>query len=502
MWKPIYDPGPWKAYLNKKENKGLPIMEVRKKYLKEQLEFEDFRGVVSSTLNPSLASSAPASAGRAPSASPSPPPPVPSIFPPKIYVQTEFTLTQGSSNISSTSVQEYIKYSDVGDKAWNNKPVYFIAQNVVDSENYDYNPNGVYGSYIRYNFSSNRWEVTGCGLEGSSCTVNILQFGVPIPSAGALPEWGNLIGEWDVLDDTPSGVGGCFTSTYVGPQPGPKQVTSYVVSINTYTEDPGTATFGTTYSYQENGKYILPESVYNGNENLACGEEPQPCNSLYSEVILVVRNAEPGSLPSDLVLDRSVGDDLINGRKYWEKVLSGRSPTPTRTFTVRWNGNNWELVYREDSDPEIVMSTNTNHTGEVPYDCSNIAGDAPLEWVGLYPPYGNTSFTTAQSGIVGATMDFRLASSIFKYTATSGGEEGTLVNGKPIYTVSTLSSDYVVQWNGANWEITKSPTGGSNPVVITTNTDVTYEWDELPNNVVTWTMTPGESVITTGTIPR
>ena len=56
--------------------------------------------------------------------------------------------------------------------------------------------------------------------------------------------------------------------------------------------------------------------------------------------------------------------------------------------------------------------------------------------------------------------------------------------------------------NGANWEITKSTGGSKNlPVVITTNTDVTYEWDELPNNVVTWTMTPGENVITTGTIP-
>ena len=79
-----------------------------------------------------------------------------------------------------------------------------------------------------------------------------------------------------------------------------------------------------------------------------------------------------------------------------------------------------------------------------------------------------------------------------------------LLSDQVTYTITVTNdgtSDYVVQWNGAHWEITKS-TGGSNPVVITTNTDVTYEWDELPNNVVTWTMIPGENVvITTGAIP-
>ena len=498
MWKPIYDPGPWKAYLSKKENKGLPIMEVRKKYLKEQLEFEDFRGVVSSTLSPSLASSVAAPAGKSPSPEPRP---VPSIFPPKIYVQTEFTLTQGSSNISRTSVGEYIKYSDVGDEAWNGKPVYFSSRNVVDSENYDYDPNGVFGNYIRYNFSSNRWEVTGCGGSTSFCVVNTLQFGVPIPSAEALPEWGNLIGEWDVLDDNPSGTGGCITSTYVGPPPGPKKATSYVVSINTYTEDPGTANPGTTsLSYQENGKYILPESVYNGNGDLACGEEPQPCNLLFSEVKLTILRSNLLGLTQ--ILPRADSGDLINGRTYWTKFLDGKRGSPPRRWTIRWNGNNWEIAYIEGSNPETVISTNTNHTGEVPYDCNNVTGDAPMQWEGLYPPTGDTNFTTEQDGIAGAAMDFRiqLGSVSQKLTATSEGEDGPLINNEPIYTVNDGTSDYVVRWNGAYWEITKS-TGGSNPVVITTDTDVTGPWYELPNNVVTWTMIPGENVITTGS-PR
>ena len=41
MWEPIYHPGPWPAFLKKKENIGIPLMEVRKKYLEEQLLFEN-----------------------------------------------------------------------------------------------------------------------------------------------------------------------------------------------------------------------------------------------------------------------------------------------------------------------------------------------------------------------------------------------------------------------------------------------------------------------------
>ena len=41
MWKPIYQPEPWSQYLKKKENVGVPLMEVRKKYMEEQLLFEN-----------------------------------------------------------------------------------------------------------------------------------------------------------------------------------------------------------------------------------------------------------------------------------------------------------------------------------------------------------------------------------------------------------------------------------------------------------------------------
>ncbi len=124
-----------------------------------------------------------------------------------------------------------------------------------------------------------------------------------------------------------------------------------------------------------------------------------------------------------------------------------------------------------------------------------------MSWTGNFP-YEN-GFTTEPEGTVGVEMEFRIQfDSLFqKFTATSEGEGGTLINNEPIYTVNDGTSDYVVQWNGAHWEITKS-TGGSNPVVITTDTDVTYEWDELPSNVVEWTMTPGEDTIKTGIEPR
>jgi hypothetical protein len=35
-------PGPWQYYVNRSDNKGLPLMEVKDKYLREQLLFEQY----------------------------------------------------------------------------------------------------------------------------------------------------------------------------------------------------------------------------------------------------------------------------------------------------------------------------------------------------------------------------------------------------------------------------------------------------------------------------
>ena len=42
MWRPIQAPGEWLVFLTREDNKNLPIMEVRRKYMQEQLLFEDY----------------------------------------------------------------------------------------------------------------------------------------------------------------------------------------------------------------------------------------------------------------------------------------------------------------------------------------------------------------------------------------------------------------------------------------------------------------------------
>lgn len=48
MWKPIEHPGPWLNFLQRKDNVGVPLMEVRKKYLVEELQYDSL-----STTDPS-----------------------------------------------------------------------------------------------------------------------------------------------------------------------------------------------------------------------------------------------------------------------------------------------------------------------------------------------------------------------------------------------------------------------------------------------------------------
>ena len=60
---PHEGPGTWQSFLKRKDNIGLSIMEVKQKYLKEQLLFESYLNTVN-TMSPSVASSA-AGAGAA-----------------------------------------------------------------------------------------------------------------------------------------------------------------------------------------------------------------------------------------------------------------------------------------------------------------------------------------------------------------------------------------------------------------------------------------------------
>ena len=64
-------PGPWQAYLNRSDNKGLPLMEVKNKYMQEQLLYENY---MSFQMQQQLMMSN-ASAGGGPLPSSTPPPP-------------------------------------------------------------------------------------------------------------------------------------------------------------------------------------------------------------------------------------------------------------------------------------------------------------------------------------------------------------------------------------------------------------------------------------------
>lgn len=75
MWKPVYQPDPWPIFLKRKENVGVPLMEVRKKYLEEQLLFENYVSTLQTlntinTLSPSVG----AAGGTLPGSEPPPTP--------------------------------------------------------------------------------------------------------------------------------------------------------------------------------------------------------------------------------------------------------------------------------------------------------------------------------------------------------------------------------------------------------------------------------------------
>ena len=62
MWKPIEAPGEWLVFLTRKDNKNLPIMEARKKYMQEQLLFEAYENNLNTVNTVNSTTSAPAAA--------------------------------------------------------------------------------------------------------------------------------------------------------------------------------------------------------------------------------------------------------------------------------------------------------------------------------------------------------------------------------------------------------------------------------------------------------
>ena len=62
MWKPVEAPGEWLVFLQRKDIKGLPIMEAKKKYMQEQLLFEAYENNLNTVNTVNTTTSAPAAA--------------------------------------------------------------------------------------------------------------------------------------------------------------------------------------------------------------------------------------------------------------------------------------------------------------------------------------------------------------------------------------------------------------------------------------------------------
>ena len=62
MWKPIETPGEWLVFLQRKDIKGLPIMEAKKRYMQEQSLFEAYENNLNTVNTVNSTTSAPASA--------------------------------------------------------------------------------------------------------------------------------------------------------------------------------------------------------------------------------------------------------------------------------------------------------------------------------------------------------------------------------------------------------------------------------------------------------
>ena len=61
----INDPGPWQWFIKRMDNVGLPLMEQKRKYMHEQLLFEDYMSTIN-TVNTVSTAAVGAAGGPAP----------------------------------------------------------------------------------------------------------------------------------------------------------------------------------------------------------------------------------------------------------------------------------------------------------------------------------------------------------------------------------------------------------------------------------------------------
>ena len=105
MWKPIYQPEPWPQFVKRKDIKGLPLMEQRKKYMQEQLLFENYLSTLNTvnTVSPSVASAASGGGGPAPGGGSTPEVPI------IVKIDTNYNWQPGDWGVRNTAMDATTK---------------------------------------------------------------------------------------------------------------------------------------------------------------------------------------------------------------------------------------------------------------------------------------------------------------------------------------------------------------------------------------------------------
>ena len=127
MWKPIYQPEPWPQYLKRRDNVGVPLMEVRKKYMEEQLLFENY---ISSMKHLNVLSPALAGVGAASGGGPS----VPSVpgggRESDLFFEAEYIVGNNLNDVTLRFFSGWGPFDSASLRSWNDEVVPVSASNL------------------------------------------------------------------------------------------------------------------------------------------------------------------------------------------------------------------------------------------------------------------------------------------------------------------------------------------------------------------------------------
>ena len=391
MWKPIYQPEPWPQYLNKKENAGVPLMEVRKKYMEEQLLFENY---VSNIQQLNVLSPSNGAAGG-PSDSPVTPPPTPPT--PEggdlcfLIEDASYTLVKvegGDEYISSTYYMSYEGVSEwFKDRenslviAWNgsNWGVYFYSDaaagqwvagvsytnylgDIYESNGPEYdvvsggtNPDSPVGTVFEdgYNIVENPC-TAGAGKELEYDKYHIIsRFYLPHVYPELLPDYISPIGKF--ADGYPSlfQTGSDFFSS--------QSLETYYGSVVEWVDN----FLGTSYS-----AFIEVPTPFPELQQQLKNQSTNPLGDYNdgNDLNTVIARIEGGEIPNVVIYadlyDTGKGSNTsyIN---YIGKDSSGVAEYGGGSLNLRWNGSVWVLTLGGESGTDSTDVNNASGTYEV-----------------------------------------------------------------------------------------------------------------------------------------